>query len=408
MIIGFYIHHSAIKAGGYFTYSLGILKLLLNSDKIEKVYLIYSPKIKDQLQDIISHKKIQTKEIDRNAFYIKYPFILSYFLYDVFLIIKSYFPKSKSFNFLRKLSFFLNPYRFILNPINIDLFHVPMQFSPVYNLNKPIIVTMHDVQEMHYPEFFSPQERLHRALNSKKSIDESSHIIVSFNHIKNDLLKYFGVKENKVSVCPPPFSDDWFANSKPNDLDKVKEKYKLSEEFILYPAATWQHKNHLNLILALDILRKDGINVSLVCTGNKTNYFDEVIQRKIKELNFNIEVKFLGIIPESDLISLYKLTKLVVIPTIYEAGSGPLYEAMRYEIPVICSNITSLPETMDNKEFLFNPKDVQEISIMIKKGIKDNDFRKRNIENSRRRINYFRGLNFETAFIDTYNMVIQK
>ena len=71
MIIGFYIHHSAIKAGGYFTYSLGILKLLLNSDKIEKVYLIYSPKIKDQLQDIISHKKIQTKEIDRNAFYIQ-------------------------------------------------------------------------------------------------------------------------------------------------------------------------------------------------------------------------------------------------------------------------------------------------------------------------------------------------
>ena len=49
-----------------------------------------------------------------------------------------------------------------------------------------------------------------------------------------------------------------------------------------------------------------------------------------------------GIVPEEDLIGLYKWASLVVIPTLYEAGSGPLYEAMKYSTPVICSNVTSV------------------------------------------------------------------
>ena len=80
---------------------------------------------------------------------------------------------------------------------------------------------------------------------------------------------------------------------------------------------------------------------------------------KISELNLSEAVHFLGIVPEEDLISLYKNSSLVVIPTLYEAGSGPLYEAMRYQVPVICSNVTSLPDTVSNDEFLFDPNDMK-------------------------------------------------
>ncbi len=200
MKIGYYIHHTTIKAGGAFTYSIGILRILQNSNEIEKIYLIYSPEIRTYISSFLNDPKIESLEIDRRKFNVKYPLMLSYFLYDMHLLIKNYFPDSEKINFLKKLSFFINPYKLRINKKDMSLFHVPSQYSPVYSLKIPIITTMHDLQEYHYPEFFSSQERLHRAINNKKALSESSRIIVSFKHIKNDIIKYFHIEENKISV----------------------------------------------------------------------------------------------------------------------------------------------------------------------------------------------------------------
>lgn len=407
MKIGFYIHHSTIKAGGIYTYSIGILKLLLRSNEIDKICLVYSPEIRKDISNLLDNPKIEPLEIDRRQWNIKYLLMLSYFFYDNYLLVKNYLPDSNKFDFLRKVSFAINPYKTRINKTNISLLHVPVQYSPVYSLKVPVITTMHDLQEFHFPENFSSQERIHRAINNKKALEESSHIFVSFNHIKKDLLKYYSLKDDKISVCPPPFAESWFTKNDFTDLIVIKNKYSLPNKFILYPAATWQHKNHLNLIKAIYKIKNEGNKISLICTGNKTDYFEKVLTKEITELNLQEEVKFLGIIPESDLISLYKLTTLVVIPTMYEAGSGPLYEAMRYNVPVICSNITSLPETMKNHEFVFSPDDIQEISEKIKKGINDSEFRQRNLENSRLRIEYYKSLNYENEFIDAYLKVIK-
>lgn len=405
MKIGFYIHHSTIKAGGVFTYSVGILKLLLNSNEIEKICLIYSPEIKNEILNLLDHPKIYSLEIDRRKWEIKFFIMLSYFLYDNYLLIKNYFPSTTKADILRKFSFIINPYKRKINKEDISLLHIPVQYSPVYSLNVPVIITMHDLQEFHFPEYFSSQERLHRAINNKKSLEESSFVIVSFNHIKADILRFFNIKENKISICPPPFAENWFTNDNHSNLVEVKKKYSLPDIFILYPAATWQHKNHINLFNAIYNLKKTGMIVRLICTGNKTEYFENILSKKITLLNLQNEVNFLGIIPENDLISLYKLTSLVVIPTKYEAGSGPLYEAMRYKSPVICSNVTSLPETLNNNEFTFNPDDPEEISALIKKGISDKEFRERNIQNSVNRIEYFKNMNFEKAFLDLYKNI---
>ena len=91
----------------------------------------------------------------------------------------------------------------------------------------------------------------------------------------------------------------------------------------------------------------------------------------------------------------------------YEAGSGPLYEAMRYQVPVICSNITSLPDTVGNNEFLFDPKDVDALARQIKRGLKDVDFRQKNIENSKQRMEYFKKIEYSENFVESYHKVKQ-
>ncbi len=406
MRIGFYLHHSTIKAGGIFTYSIGILKLLLNTKEIEKIILIYSPEIRQSIIETLNNPKIEPLEIDRSQWSIKLRLMISYFFHDMYLIIKNYLPESKKISFLKSLSFIINPYKSKINRTNISLLHIPMQYSPVYSLNVPIITTMHDLQGFHYPEYFSPQERIHRAINNKKSLDEAKHVIVSFDHIKKDLIKYFNLNEEKVSVCPPPFSENWFTGNTFTDSEIVKKKYSLPDEFILYPAATWVHKNHLNLIKALYQLESEGRTVHLVCTGNKTEYFEAVLEKEINRLKLYNQVKFLGIIPEGDLISLYKLTSLVVIPTRYEAGSAPLYEAMRYGAAVICSKVTSLPDTIADDEFLFDPEEVYSIAQLIEKMLSDKTLSERNIKNSKQRIAELAGINYSSNFLNVYRKVI--
>ena len=187
--------------------------------------------------------------------------------------------------------------------------------------------------------------------------------------------------------------------------DLIK-KYGLNDKFILYPAATWKHKNHLTLFKALSLLKENNNIVQLICTGNKTEYYYELMT-SAKEYGIENQVKFLGIVSEEDLLGLYKLTSLVVIPTTYEAGSGPLYEAMRYSIPVICSNVTSLPESIGNDEFTFNPDNHQRIAELILIALIDEEFRKYNIENSKSRLEFFKKQDYLSNFLASYDKAIK-
>ena len=395
-----------LKAGGIFTYSIGILRLLLKADEIEKIVIITTPEVKGALSEIANNNKVEFSLIDRESFSNKVRLFLSFFLYDTSIIYQHYFPKSKILEKLKSISNFINPYQRIIKNSGISLLQVPIQYSPIYKTSVPVVTTMHDVQEFHFPEFFTASERLHRAINNLKSVSESDHIIVSFDHIKKDLLKYYSVPAEKISVCPPPFADDWFATKKETDWQILEKKYSITQKYLLYPAATWPHKNHLTLVEALSEVKKTIPEISLVCTGNKTEYYS-TIEKKLKELKQENSVKFLGIVPEEDLIGLYKNAELVVIPTLYEAGSGPLYEAMKYKVPVICANTTSLPETVSNAKYVFNPSDVNELSVLIIKMLSDEDEKGENVNNSEKRMKELGQKNYFKSFKDVYFFLIK-
>jgi glycosyltransferase involved in cell wall biosynthesis len=405
MRVGFYIHHTTISAGGVFTYTVGILKELLKAEEIEKVFIITSNEVNEKLKANISGSKLQVVNIDRNDLSIKIKLYFYFLLLTFSILLGKIIPAKKLTKTLVDISNKINPYTKTLSEKSISLFHVPVQYSPVYGLAVPVIITMHDLQEYHYPEFFSVTEKIHRRINNQLAIFYSDHIIVSFKHVKEDILKFFKVNDSKVSVCPPPFSESWFLSKDESTWEMLSSKFGLKKKYLLYPAATWRHKNHLSLIRVLKKLREQENDVELVCTGNKTEHFKE-IQSVIDVLDLSKAVHFLGIVSEVDLIGLYKNSSLVVIPTLYEAGSGPLYEAMRYGIPVVCSNVTSLPETIGNSEFMFNPNNNEEMLSRIKCGLYDEEFRRRNVQNSHDRMRVLEKNNYAECFFNTYKKLL--
>ena len=400
MRIGFYLNNISPQDGGIFQYSIYLLKMLLRCDQINQIYLFYSAGQQELLIEYFNDKKVTPVKYFKNNRLIKAMRQISEFwLTRYYMRIN----KQKHNLFFYKL---FNPDRIFFNRFKIDLLHVPRQHSPVYKLKYPVIITMHDIQHFHFPEFFTSLERIHKAIRYHVSLKEADHIIVSYNHVKKDIEKYFIDETVKTSVCPVPLSDDWIT-SQATSPDVLRTKYNVPQIFILTPAATWQHKNHLGLLEALNVLRGEGLTVFWVATGFKTSFYEN-ISKRILELKLQDQVLFTGIVPDNDLRGLYNIANLVVIPTFYEAGSGPLVEAMRYGVPVICSNVTSLPEMINNPDFIFNPLNILELASLIKRALTDQDFIERNKENSRKQIELLRNIDYTQPFLEAYSASVKR
>ncbi len=284
--------------------------------------------------------------------------------------------------------------------------HQPYLVPPLLELRIPYIVTIHDVQELHLPSYFSPAQRAIRAMHHWKTLDHARKVVVSYEHVKADLIKLFGLHEDKIRVCPIPFNSISLEEPSADASLAYTEKYRAWKPFLLYPSQTWRHKNHIQLLHALQsIVRQDELNLKLICTGAKSDYYPEVA-KEVERLGLEDSVLFTGLVPEGELCWLYRNTVLVTIPTEYEAGSFPLYEAMLQSAPVICSDVTSLPETIADRRFVFNPYDVDELSGLIRRMLTEGKLREQNIKNSHRRADELRSINAAIYFYATYRSIL--
>lgn len=260
----------------------------------------------------------------------------------------------------------------------IDVIHCPYQFIPVTKKAK-LITTLHDIQEIHFPEYFTAEIRAYRANAYLDFVRRADMVIVSYDHVKQDLIKYFDVPENKLGTLLLKMDQLWF-DKYPPSFKKDLSSMQLPNQFLLYPANTWKHKNHLGLLTALHTAKgKYNVTINIVCTGHKTDHY-AAIEETIERLGLGEQVLFTGIVDEETLYTLYQSCKGVVIPTSYEAGSFPLYESILMNVPVICSNVTSLPETIGSDDFVFDPFNEKEMAEKMISLWNDENFRRENLE----------------------------
>ena len=273
----------------------------------------------------------------------------SVMLFQSLFIFRSEWIMSKSeLSVFRDIDFFINPTN--------SLF-------PNFFLNKPFIFTIHDFQEMYYPEFFSRVDRFNRWIVKRALAKSSNHIICESNNVKNDTIKFLNVNQNDVFVIPSPPTKIFTEHiSDEKSIIQVKVKFDLPDQYIFYPAQFWKHKNHVRLVCAFEKLSKNNPNLYLVLTGVKENdYFN--VMMKIKNLGIENKIKHLGYVNNSDLPYLYKLSKMLILPTLFESISIPIFEAFSLGVPVCCSNVLALPEQTMGAAILFDPNSEDDMVV---------------------------------------------
>jgi glycosyltransferase involved in cell wall biosynthesis len=261
-----------------------------------------------------------------------------------------------------------------IESLGCDCIHFPTQWYMLCAL--PTIYNPHDLQHLHYPQFFAPQELAWRETIYPAACRLSQAVAVGTQWIKEDVVRRYGIDADKVQVIPWASPTDFYKQPQPGHLSTVTAKYQLERPFALYPAVTWPHKNHLRLLEAIAHLRdRRGLIVRLVCTGSPYPSFQPRIEERVRELNLTSQVRFLGFVPEDDLRALYRLAQFLVMPTLYEADSCPIHEAWSEGLPVASSNITALPDQVHDAGLLFDPNNVAEMADAVERLSTDEELR---------------------------------
>lgn len=269
----------------------------------------------------------------------------------------------------------------------VDLMHFLLQHGFVTSL--PTIYHPHDLQHLHLPQYFTPRECMVRNLLFRGLCEQAKMVAVASWWGKQDLIRQYGLPEEKIQVIPLAPSNEPYAVPTASDFEATRAKYALPEAFIFYPAQTYAHKNHLGLLDALAFLRDTkGMVVPFVSSGRLNPYF-ETIQKRIRKLRLDTQVQFLNFVSPLELQCLYRLCRCVVVPTKFEAASFPIWDAFLVGAPVACSNVTSLPRQVGQDAVVFDPDDTRAIAAAVERVWTDPQLREKLVAGGRENVARF-------------------
>ena len=241
---------------------------------------------------------------------------------------------------------------------NYDYLYFPSYSSYILLFKNKFIVTIHDLQEIHFPENFSFIVKLWRKFINKYISKNSFKIICEANHVKNDINNILNTPKSKIHViqAPPCFKET------KNYISKIEEQ--LPKKYIFYPAQFWKHKNHINLLKAFKNSNFKKNNLHIVLTGRKDKEY-HILKKYIDENGLSANILHIPFIEEEDIPIVYEKSIALFMPSYYESISIPIYEAFKYNTLVCCSNFPSLLEQAKNSAIFFDPHITEDIKKCI-------------------------------------------
>lgn len=249
---------------------------------------------------------------------------------------------------------------------DVDITHF-FNFIIPPKIKGKVVNTIHDLTFKFYPETMDERNLRRIQQDIDYSIERSDIITTVSECSKGDIVKELSVSEENVKVIYPGVDSKRYSRVySREEKEQVKKKYNLPDCYVLYMGTLEPRKNILGLVEAFGRLKKEeGLeDIKLVLAGKK-GWLYEGIFKKIKELNLEDEVIFTDYVDEVDKALIYQLAECFVFPSLYEGFGIPILEAMAASIPVVTSNVSSLPEVAGDAALLTSPNDTIKMAECI-------------------------------------------
>jgi glycosyltransferase involved in cell wall biosynthesis len=252
----------------------------------------------------------------------------------------------------------------ILKDNKIDLFYSPYYKVPLLT-DIPVVNQILDLMWIGFPLYKKSlgfTGKLYFATFGKGFAKKSINIITDSEHAKKDIIKFWKISSEKITVVPLGLSDRYVPVRDLRLLDDIKAKFDLPEKFILYLGNFKPHKNVGSLVKAFKKVESRFPKHKLVLAG-PLDENGKIIKQVAFDIGLRNKILFTDTIREKDYPeALLSLAELFVFPTLYEGFGLPPLEAMACGTPVIASNLTSVPEVVGDAGILVNPLDVESMS----------------------------------------------
>ncbi len=334
------VNHGELAGVGHYIYFL--IKYLLEIDKENEYFLFFY------------NKNIKCEEFERQK--------------NVRCI---YFPGLEN---LAKIPFF---YRHLFIPhilklYKLDIYHNPANVIPFFYFQKSVI-TVHDLAIYKNPEWFPKGQWFGRSILTPFSFYKTKKIIAVSENTKADLMEIFKIKKEKIEVIHEGVED---YNKLTVDEEKIDSKFKIQDPYFLFIGTLEPRKNLVRLVKAFSLFLKDNNqNFKLVLAGKKGWQYGLIFET-IKKLNLEDKVIYVGYVNLLEKVYLLKKAFAFVFPSLYEGFGLPILEAMNMGVPIITSNIASIPEIVIDNALLVEPYKTKTITkamlkIVSQSGLKE-------------------------------------
>ena len=231
--------------------------------------------------------------------------------------------------------------------------HYAPRLSPV-----PTVVSIMDLGFLDSPDQFTPHDYHQLKSWTAYSVRQASKIIAISQYTKDAVVKKYSRNEQDVTVTYPGYDTQVFY---PHKDSKVLKKYSINNPYFLYLGSLKPSKNIEGLIRAYgSFLQKNSSAPDLVIVGKKAWLYDRIFSL-VSELNLSTKVIFTDFIDEKEVPVLMSSCKAFILPSFHEGFGIPVLEAMACGVPVVVSQVASLPEVAGDAGIYVDPHSQESI-----------------------------------------------
>ncbi len=262
-------------------------------------------------------------------------------------------------------------------------FHKRAEVTQFFNYHVPpfvpgkSVVVVCDMVYKSFPETVCWKTKTMLDMNLKASCRRADMIITISEFSKREIMKYFKVSSNKITVAYCGVDRSIFNENIPEEtICKVLDKFDLPRKYLLYLGTLEPRKNIERLIEAYSIIKREKPEETpiLVIAGRKGWMYDAIFE-KVRKLGLRDSIIFTGYIEDNDVPVLMRGALVFLFPSLYEGFGLPVIEAMACGTPVLTSTASSLPEVAADSALLVDPYSVNDIAEAMNSLTRDETLR---------------------------------
>ena len=239
---------------------------------------------------------------------------------------------------------------------------IDLLWTPAYVIPFPIrcaaVASVHDLAYFTLPESYQISDVIYMRATMAGSFRRAAALLAVSDYTRHDIIRLFPFAADKITVTYEAAAPQYRSDLDVDVLQAVQARYALPQPYVFYAGSISPRKGLSYLLEAFARLKQQhDLPHRLVFTGG-WQWGNTELNALIDRLSIRSDVLVLGDVPAADMPALYALADLFVYPSLYEGFGLPVLEAMACGCPVVCSNLTSLPEVAGEAALQVDPRDV--------------------------------------------------